>query len=136
MSLKEAVLDVADQLEQEAVAVKNNVGVQAHKILARYANLLRLVVKASGEAGQVQAFNPAFSSPAAQHAKMIEEARAEFRRGDRPPAEERATRAIEVVGVDPPQMVPVAADMPSGAFTEVPGVGKCQLRSDGRLHPA
>ena len=138
MSLAEAVLDVADEMEKTEW--------DAHEVapvVRGWAKQLRTAVKSAGGA-QAEAPPPGSfligtdrTSAAAQHATMIERARQEAR---------LSKQKGEVKELLEPRMVLIAGgsldgdhllvpqDMPVGAKTEVPGGEVCVLGADGCLH--
>lgn len=77
MSLKDAVLEVADQMEAHAAEDTNPIG---ERTVARlWSAQLRIACKAAGDASAAQ-FPLPMHPPAVQHAVMIEKAREEFRK--------------------------------------------------------
>lgn len=123
MSLKEAVLEIAEQLEKHVVSwVPDKL---LSDSLCGFAQQLRTAVKAAGDL-------PANAAPPQtadfQHFLAIQKEREEIRAKK---IVEEGPRMVEVAGTI--DMVPVPGDMPVGAKTLVDGKVH-ELHSDGRLH--
>lgn len=161
MALADAVLAVAEAMEDDAAHTEGDYTVKAFRsVLRSFARELRTAVKAS------EGTAPATPAPAPQlmHRELIEKARAEFAgkirkipggartrdnlvgMGANPAAQavnrkfgnekegEVAPRAVAVAVAGTGVLVDVPGDMPVGARTEI--VGKVhELRVDGKLHP-
>ena len=116
MSLSEAVLAIADEMEGE---IEN-------RLLLSYAKQLRIAVKASGGSDRPA---PAVEDPTIAWKAA---ARREFAQKG-----ESESRSVEVVGLpgsdDMPTYANIAGDMPFNAKTFVQGC-VCILAEDGRLH--
>lgn len=137
MSLSEAVLSVADEMEKLA---NDRSEVMSETILRSFmrsfAREIRTAVKASGNDNQKGQQN--LISPQLQHVKMIEEARKEFRKDGAKRLtdfEERTDpKFVQVVGGSSDGvLVPVDPTMPINARTCVGGE-VYELRDDGMLH--
>lgn len=127
MSLKEAILEVAAEMEAHAIKDTNPIG---ERTLAKlWAAQLRIACKAAPDTpavpqGMAQALMPA----PVQHAMMIEKAREEFRKNKQgQQVAEKITaiqtggeRMLELVGGDNDGVMwPAPADLPEGAKTKV-----------------
>ena len=134
MSLPEAVLMIADEMEKSCEAAEKD-GDDYSDHLKVYATQLRVAVKAAGgtQPPQQLPFNPAYMSPMAQHALEIEKARAEFRDKKELKEERFGERMVLAVGGDSDQdSVIIGHDMPVGAFKELDGQVYV-LSSEGNL---
>ena len=142
MSLAEAVLAIADDLEIEAKNKEDWID-STRLVFRSYVKQLRAAVKAAAGA-QTEAPPPGSfligtdrTSAAGQHATMIEKARREMQQGrQRAGVEELLEpRMVMIVGgsSDGDHLM-VPQDMPVGAKIEVPGGEVCVLGADGKLH--
>ena len=144
MSLAEAVLDMADEMEKIDWDRHMSCPTEGVTYVVNgWAKQLRTAVKA---AGGVQAEAPppgSFligtdrTSAAAQHATMIERARQEARLGRQKAGVEELLepRMVVIVGGNSDgDCLLVPHDMPVGAKTQVPGGEICVLKANGQLH--
>ena len=142
MSLKDAVLDIAEQMEDDT---KHDECDREHLIFAlkMHSRMLRMAVKAAGNPPVPQPMgfsgimhNDALS-PLAQHAAMVDKAREEFRaakkQGDMQESLEPIMREI-ADGPEKGDMVACDAIMPPLAKMILSG-RVYQLRDDGKLWP-
>lgn len=135
MSLKEAIIDIVEEMEKEAEDFKQD-NRYLHDTLKGYARSLKAACKSAGDSptSPSNGFSNLLVPPAVQHAMEVERAKAEFRKSKQGVnAEERYDGdMVEVVGgpacpdgqatfqsVDP--------QMPLGAFTTLAG-GVYQLK--------
>jgi len=136
MALKDAGMEVASQMEKLAGVGPGSTGVE----LRTFALALKIAVKAA----EGQPDNPIGSlvlgtsneAASLQNAKMIEQAREEFRKGKHQGSFQESVEARMVIAVGGPEdgtSVPCAHDMPVGAKCML-GDSVYELRADGQLH--
>lgn len=150
MSLKDAILSIAEEMLLEAEDLKGKPEDEAssylHDSLKGWARQLKVACKAAGDPA-AQVIQPqslsALASPNFQHILEIEKAKEEFRRAKQhEKIEERHLGGgmVEVVGgpaaphgadgKEVPTFQSVESEMPVGAFTELAG-GIYQLQNHG-----
>jgi hypothetical protein len=150
-NLKEAVLEIADEMETAAQEADMK---STRLVVTSWAKMLRIACKAAGDDAPVPAMNMMGSpllTPEVQNRNEIEKAKAEFRKlkaAQGPPPEDKITveekyagRMAEIVdgpamdgmAVGDTTMFPIDPQMPSGAkcFVEA---WVYQLRRDGKLY--
>ncbi len=114
MGLKEVILEIAEEME-EVRKEYMRAGVCMGGVVAGWAKQLQRAVRAAGDSPDSP---PVFPSAAAQHAAMIEAAKAEFRQKKITEAEEISDRYLPCEGgMADGALTPVPSDMPEGAKT-------------------
>ena len=136
MALKDAVLEIADSMA-EYIRQSDNEG--AKLVVISFAQQLKIAVKAAeGQINSIDSIVLGASNESAslQNARMVEQAREEFRKGKKSGNFQEAVEPRMVLAVDGPEdgvMVPLAQDAPMGARVRL-GEVVYELRADGQLH--
>ncbi len=148
--LAEAVLEIADDMEEECRLMKaSGDSIVSISTVRQFIKQLRRAVKAAEGTQQqgsslsnimAQLADP--TTNAGFNRNMVEAAklklRAEGYKGSSEMVEEMEPIQREVVGTEKdgePLCVPVDSRAPFGARMMVPEVGQCELKADGKLHP-
>ena len=137
MSLAEAMLDIAEQMDKDALQSDTGDGVLVRLSLVNYAKQIRSAVKAAGTqpnniASALVYHNPRSISLEDQHRTMVDQAREEFRKAKgKADIQEKGERMVELVGQD--ELYPILACMPVGARMVI-GTQVYELRADNKLH--
>lgn len=132
MSLKEAVLDIADILQEEAEARAGGGEPVVVRLLLQSARMLRNAVKAAGDAPNPSIL-PFAASPLSQHQQMIDQARMEFRQHQQKEESSEPRMLLVVGGPDDGTYIGMDPSMPVGARTNINGQ-VYKLGEDGQLH--
>ena len=135
MALKDAVLEIADQIADYSKGLSGVIGTH----VGGFALQLRTAIKAAeGQINPIDSIVLGASNESAslQNARMVEQAREEFRRGKKSGSFQEAVEARMVLAVGGPEdgtMVPLAQDAPVHARVLLSGI-VYELRADGQLH--
>ena len=136
MALKDAVLEIADSMS-EYVEQSSDEGTRL--IVISFAQQLKIAVKAAeGQVNPIDSIVLGVSNESAslQNARMVEQAREEFRKGQKSGSFQESAEARMVFAAGGPEdgtMVPCDLAMPVGARCLLCDV-VYELRIDGKLH--
>lgn len=122
MSLREAVLDIAEMAEEEAKCRDGDM----RQILNMIGKMIRNAAKAAGDPPSIAV------PPEVQHFQMMQKAREEFRK-DKNKEDDGTKMVLLVGGASDGDSFAILSNWPVGARTNISGE-VYQLKEDGKLH--